>query len=195
MYKRQPASAPVPVQAPYIPFSAGNQQTTPSNDGGGGNAVFLDRHNIDCGNQPLNRLHYSRTGDNTFQYQFTCANGGQLGAVSQQATPFNDEGNGNTIYLDRHNADCGSGNVMTKLHLNRSGNGMYQWQFACAPNTQPQPLNCRQTSTGMNNDGGGNSIFLDRHDIQCNSNEALSQIHLQRNSAGNQYQFEYTCCS
>jgi hypothetical protein len=164
------------------------------NDDGGGNALYLDRHTMDCGNQALNELHYQRksTGGQ-FQIQYTCAGGGQLGSVTQKATPFNDEGSGNTIYLDRHNADCGTGSVMTKLHLNRSGQNTYQLQYGCAPSSHP--LTCRQVTTPFNDDGGGNSMFLDRHDIKCNANEALSQVHLNRNSAGNQYQFQYTCCS
>lgn len=195
-------AAPTVTAAPYIPFVAGTQTATNMNDDGGGNTIYLDRHTMDCGNKGLNQLYYQRKqGGCEFQYKYTCATGGSLGPVTQQATPFNDEGGGNSIFLDRHNPDCGNNNVMTKLHLQRSGNNTYQLQYACAPNTQPQQLNCRNVTTPFNDDGGGNSIYLDRHDIRCNSNEAIQQLRLVRggttdaNRNPNQYQYQYKCCS
>ena len=96
------------------------------------------------------------------------------------------------MFLDRHNAECDKGSVMTQLHLNNSG-GQWQWEYKCAPSERQ--LTYRTAATPMNADGGGNLYYLDRHDVLCNSNEALTQIKLARNSAGNQYQLQYTCAS
>lgn len=190
------SSSSQPDIGKYIPFVAGVQQTTPSNDGGGGNAIYLDRHDINCGNNGINRLYYKRTGDNTFQYQYNCTNGGVLDPnLIKTATPFNDEGGGNTIYLDRHNADCGDNKVMTRVHLNRDQAGKYQIEYNCATNKQSQKLKCRNVSTQMNDYGNGNSIYLDRHNIVCDNNEAISQLRLVRSADGLKYQYQYTCCS
>jgi len=55
-------------------------------------------------------------------------------------------------------------------------------------------LTCRDTATGWNAEGGGNAIFLDRHDVRCGGNEMLSQFQLQRNGRGS-YRYLYKCCS
>ena len=55
-------------------------------------------------------------------------------------------------------------------------------------------LTCRDTATGWNAEGGGNAIYLDRHDVRCGANEMLSQFQLQR-SGGGHWRYLYKCCS
>ena len=55
-------------------------------------------------------------------------------------------------------------------------------------------LSCRDTATGWNAEGGGNAVYLDRHDVRCGGNEMLSQFQLQRNGRGS-YRYLYKCCS
>jgi len=53
-------------------------------------------------------------------------------------------------------------------------------------------LQCRGTATPWNDDGGGHTKNLDRHDVGCNSNEILNRIRLVR--SGKQIRYDYTCC-
>jgi len=53
---------------------------------------------------------------------------------------------------------------------------------------------CRLVTTPMDLDGGGNAVYLDRQNLNCHADEAISQFHLARNADGNQYQYQYTCC-
>jgi hypothetical protein len=53
---------------------------------------------------------------------------------------------------------------------------------------------CRKATTPLNDEGGGNAVFLDRHNVQCHPDESLQQFHLVRSGKG-QYQYEYTCCT
>ena len=55
-------------------------------------------------------------------------------------------------------------------------------------------LQCRTTDTPWNDEGGGNAVFLDRHDVRCNSNELINQFRLIRNGRG-QYRYNFTCCA
>jgi len=188
-----PATPPPPQPPAYEPFSIGALKDTGFNDDGGGNAVYVDRHNIDCGVQGVQRLHYQRNPANQsqFRYDYTCANGGSLGAATPKNTGFNDEGGGNTIYLDRHNIDCGDNSVMSQLKLNRDGAGKFKYDYTCLSSNAP--LTCRDVTTPANDWGGGKSIFLDRHDLKCNDNEAMSQFHLTRPS-DNTIQYNFKCC-
>lgn len=59
-------------------------------------------------------------------------------------------------------------------------------------------LSCRNASTPWNYEGGGNAVYLDRHDVRCNPTELLSQFHLTRQQQpdGNIfYRYDYRCCS
>jgi len=191
------ASTPLTASTPsvdYVQFNSGTQTGTGANDWGGGNSIYLDRHNINCGNKPLNQLQFVRPAGDKIEWKYTCADGGKLGSNVSKSTPGSDWGGGNTIYLDRHDANCGDNNVMTQLQLVRPTGDQIQWKYTCAPNTQSKALSCRDLKTPANEDGGGNTIYFDRHNIKCNANEAISRIHLTRPS-GNQIQWEYTCCS
>lgn len=53
---------------------------------------------------------------------------------------------------------------------------------------------CRAVATPFDLDGGGNAVYLDRQNLSCRADEALSQFRLVRNGAGTQYQYQYTCC-
>ncbi len=52
---------------------------------------------------------------------------------------------------------------------------------------------CRAVTTALNDEGGGNAVYLDRHQLSCRADESLSQMHLVR-SGNNTYQYKYTCC-
>ena len=59
-------------------------------------------------------------------------------------------------------------------------------------------LACRNLYTPWNYEGGGNAIYLDRHDVKCDKNEVLSQFHLTRQAQedGNiYYRYDYKCCA
>ena len=187
----KPAPAKTNESTPaIISFKAGSQIFTPLNDGGGGNTAYLDRHDIDCNGKPLNELHY-KTGDGKIQYEYTCSSGGDLETAILKNTDWNDEGNGNAVFLDRHNIDCGINSVISQLKLVRDNTGKIQYQYKCLPSKHT--LICRQNTTPFNDEGGGNSTYLDRHDIKCNDDEDISQLKLVRNNNGN-YQYQYTCC-
>ena len=157
---------------------------------------------MDCGNDALNQFRLARNQptNDKIQMLYTCASGPALGTSVPKFTPLDikraagsSEPNGNTVYLDRHEAACPFQSVMTELKLNTNGD-KWQWAYKCAPSERV--LTYRDVATTMNDDGGGRSEFLDRHDVKCNSNEALTKIKLVRNyPTNNKYQFQYQCAS
>ncbi len=174
-----------------ISFTPDSYKTTGLNENGNGNSAFLDRHNIDCGDKGLNRMQLRNKG-NKMSYDYTCLYGGNLGQSQIKSTQLDNGSNGNTIFLDRHNIDCGNNAVLSQLKLNIVGvDQKYKYDYTCKAGTN---LKCRQLNTEYDSDGGGNSSFLDRHNIQCNPNEALSRLQLVRD-ATDKYRYDYTCCS
>ena len=111
-------------------------------------------------------------------------------------TWWNSSPNGTTpVYCnetDKKWPNCGAGNVLT------AKNDMKAWATMIDDThvkgcKGPQ---CRALTTPLNDEGGGNAVYLDRHNVSCRADEALSHFHLVRNWVGNQlqYQYEYTCC-
>jgi hypothetical protein len=100
------------------------------------------------------------------------------------ATGLNDPGGGNTIYLDRHNVDCGD-NGIKRFHLTRAGNGNFRYDYTCsAPYIDGQNMtsnvvkSAAWNSTGLNDQGGGANIYLDRHAVDCGEDGAITQFKL-----------------
>lgn len=181
------------MQLPFIvePWTC-EWKNTAWNDDGGGNSHFLDRHLLSCdeGNA-INYFHLERKG-NKYRYKYRCCNT-QLPCNSvKKSTEFDDDGNGNTIFLDRQNIDCDGQYINNfKLQRNNGGNKV-KFTYTCCE--MPEEKACVQERTPMNDDGGGNAIFLDRHEVKCKDNFALSQFKLSRGGGGKKYQYQYTCC-
>ena len=165
--------------------------STPWNDEGGGNVIFLDRHNVSCPSGPLNRLKLSRKGDNNFRYDYGCASSGITGDAINKNTDWNNEVN--TMSLKDHDIDCGESGVISQLRLVRDGKGKFRYDYKCLPSNSK--LTLRTDNTPFNSDGGGNSIFLDRHNIQCKPNEALNKLKLVTDNKEGKYKYDYTCAS
>ena len=101
-------------------------------------------------------------------------------------------GNWNSVYLDRQHVKCNKNadQPFSSLRLLGRGNQL-TYQYDCCRNSSP--VRCRNKYTGYNDDGRGNSVFLDRHNVQCNDNEFLTYLHLGRNPP--KIRYNYKCCS
>lgn len=53
---------------------------------------------------------------------------------------------------------------------------------------------CRDTATACQTQGGGEAVYLDRHDLNCNSTEYLKRVRLV-NCGGGNMRFDFTCCA
>lgn len=125
------------------------QQKTPMNDDGGGNVIYLDRHNVQCPvGSALQYFHLDRDGTGRMlQYTYSCVPSPYLGRCYQRQTPANDDGGGHAgkvdsaIYLDRHNVACKDGEVLTQFRLARAGSDASQimYQYTCCANDLPPP--------------------------------------------------------
>lgn len=168
-------------------------KNTPANDWGGGNSFYLDRHDVICDtNSALNEFHLTRPTPNQIQINYACNSASDIGTAIPNATAMNDDGGGNTIYFDRHDIICPDGQGIGRVHLKRSPPGKFQFQYDCRP--IPNLGNCVTKTTGTNDWGNGNAIYLDRHDVKCDANQVLKRLHLTRPTPTT-IKYEYTCCS
>ncbi len=172
------------------PFSKGDINQTPWNSEGGGQAIFLDRHDINCNNKPINRFKLVRKGDGNMAYEYNCSEGGILKSPTTYSNPPS-EANNNAVYLDRQPITCDKNSLLSRMQLVNSPDKTWKYNYNCV--MSEKELSCRDVSTPWNEEGGGNALYLDRHDVKCENDESLSSIALVRKGDGN-YRYNYKCC-
>ena len=122
---------------------------------------------------------------------------GESAPVEELNTPFNDDGGGNSIYLDRHFVECKGNTVLNSfryvLHPNYDkGTKLTRYEYICIDTGGPSFVQKRTTS--WQGGGGGNVFFLDRTNIRCENNEFLQSFRYVRNPHnGDEYRYEITC--
>ena len=81
--------------------------------------------------------------------------------------------------------------VLSQFRLVRPKENEIRYDYTCKKSNKP--LTCRDVTTPANDWGGGNSIFLDKHDVSCNENEVISKVQLNRPTDG-EISYKYKCC-
>jgi hypothetical protein len=167
-----------PVLYPY---------STPLNDNGDGNHVYLDRHDIKCPTgQSLNNFTLDTQGKK-MQYKYGCVSG-EIGDGVKKRTP--DNKSGGVRYLDRHNVDCGSDKYITQAKINRGSHSKWNYDYTCS--SSDIPLTCRNVVTAATARGGGTKYLGNQH-IKCNDDEGLSQFRM-LDTGGGKSKYTYRCC-
>jgi len=105
----------------------------------------------------------------------------------------------NTCYLYTGEMKPYIGNPTDDIHLTGCLHPGEKIELGCKLPSDPTSyqsndrLKCRTLNTPFNDEGGGNAVFLDRHNVNCEPDELLKQFHLIR-SGNNSYRYNYTCC-
>lgn len=179
------------ISSALVPWTC-EWKNTGWNADGNGKSYFLDRHSLACEEgKAINYFHLERNGGK-YRYKYRCCDTQSQCKNKLEKTPFTSDGNGNTIFLDRQNIDCNK-QFLSSFRMQRNGGGnRLRYSFTCCEMPAKERTTCDNFNTPMNDDGGGNAIFLDRHEVTCGDNSALSHFKLVR--GGNKYQYQYTCC-
>lgn len=163
-----------------------NKSYTPWNDESSSN-IILDRHNVTCNNKPITDFVLQRDNNGKMRYEYGCLNK-NVESTENKKTPPNDDGDGQSIYLDRHNVDC-QGKPITAFHLKRPSDNQINYEYTCGTN---ELSDIRELKTENNDWGDANTLFLDRHNLKCPENLVLSQFKLTR-PAEDKISYKYKC--
>ena len=168
---------------------------------GAGNVVYLDRHSVNCNNDGLRRFQlkndYTDDTNHTMAYEFGCLTGLGITETTEKETTLDIDGDPpHTVYLDRHTVDCGNKPITQfRLHRNSQAEGAdkIHYKYQCGDTTSNS---CRDVTTEYNDQGAGNVIYLDRHNVKCDEGEYLSKFRLDAddNDTTGKYRYEYKCC-
>ena len=116
------------LDAQAINFIPGATITSPGrlHIAGGDNLYILNKNGAVVGKEWGGNGNLSVQGDLTV--------GGTMSRPCvDKFTPWNDEGSGNAVFLDRHNVDCGT-DFLSRFQLQRSGGGQYRYNYRCCKN-------------------------------------------------------------
>ena len=167
---------------------------------GSGKVYYLDRHHVNCNNDGLRRFQLKTVNqpdgeNNTIAYEFGCLTGlGITETTGKETTADVDGDPPHTVYLDRHTVDCDNKPITQfRLHRNSDGDKIH-YKYSCG-NTIPSN-SCRDVTTEYNDQGAGNVIYLNRHNVKCDEGEYLSKFRLDAddNDTTGKYRYEYKCC-
>jgi hypothetical protein len=165
---------------------------TNADEDGGGNVVYLDRQHVNCGNDAITRFQLTRAGANTINYRVHCMEGVDSGKSNWKYTTADEDGGGDVRYLDRHKVDCGD-KAISDFWLKNQGDGTMKYAFKCSDLVHDNNM-CYETITPFDEDGDGNMVYLDRHNVECGEGYALTSFGLERNSNDNRITYRYNCC-
>jgi hypothetical protein len=126
------------IRYDYKCISGGNTNSTLSkntdfNDvGWSNNVVYLDRHNVNCEDNPISQFKLNRnsSGDK-IRYDYKCMYSNKPVSCRNVTTTKNDVGNGNLVYLDRHDVKCNDDELISSFKLTRPDSSTISYDYKC----------------------------------------------------------------
>lgn len=176
-----------------------NESTKP-NDWGNGSIFYLDRHDVNCGeNRVLHGFHLIRPRPNQLAYEFSCLkvnNKHDNSIASKEKTKYDETANNDrssTNYLDRHNIVCKPNHAIQEFKLIRDGRKIAYSYKCLAVKVSDCKSESTQESYGHN---VFETIYLDRQRLIAGENRVLTQFKLNSRYEGNKvfYKYSYTSC-
>jgi hypothetical protein len=150
----------------------------------------LTKHRVDCKKDGIKSFILTAPTKDTIDYKYTCLDGISSNPGAYKYTTTQTDGGGNTIYLDRHNVNCGSYPI-TDFKLTKPADDTIRYEYRCS--SRKAGGDCRNVTTAWDTESK-DTIYLDRHDVKCNANESLTRFQLKRDGNG-KFRYEYKCCA
>lgn len=163
-----------------------------------GKTKELFHHNIECPeNKILKQYKLIREWDENpprLYYQYECIDNPSLNnEFINKQTELNDYGDGQHIYLDRHNIECPPTHALSRIHLTGQiydDPKQIRYNYRC---TDANITKLTEHHTDYNGDGNTDLCF-NRHDVKCPGNSALNSVRLSREpSSYEKFRFDYKC--
>ncbi len=169
--------------------------------GGGWRTNYLDRQPVQCGpKQMLTGFKLETNNNGNARYKYKCCpledeNNTLNITKMDKATPWNDAGGWNQIYLDRHYLDCRNESAMNgfRLQAKYRPDGI-RYNYSCLKTDTPDNLKwtCNNMTTDWKPERNGFNI-LENHDVSCPDGEAISDYRYYRDGMGYS-KLTYKCC-
>jgi hypothetical protein len=175
----------------YTTYSSKN---TGSNHGKTGQLIYLDRHNINCGNDAIRYFKMTRPSSNNIRYSYRCQQTESAGArVINSYTASTSKFYGPKVhYIDRQPwTGCNSGYALTQFKAVNKGSNNIRYDYTCKQYDGYMD-NCSDKTTGKSNIANQYIYYLDRFALDC-GNKVMTGF--QARGAGGTVYYKYSCCT
>jgi hypothetical protein len=163
--------------------------------------TYLSQHKMKCSTgRVLSGFHLETSGD-MIRYAYTCC---MLMVTPGQCQPkemksnYAFDGKGDTLFLNRHYAFCGSFGFITSYGVETDKtDAKVRYRYNCCeltPEKWRQRMDCYYDNTDYTTDGEGKNFYLTRQKVTCKKGYALSFFKLHRNFEYDSYRYRYKCC-
>lgn len=134
---------------------------------------YLDRHKVDCGNGYLRQFQIA----GSIRYSYYCMNPMEATRRVARRTPLKRGGNDGVNYLDRADLKCRSNELMSMFRMRTQGwfSRDFYYDYTCI-RPKADKLICHDKNTNWNT--YDSLVYLDRHNVNCPSNQAIQQFKL-----------------
>ncbi len=97
-------------------------------------AFALGDHSLICDNGSVMTGFQMEANADAIRYNYKCAPQTKPLTCRRRSTPPNDSGQGDMVYLDRHNIQCGEDEVLSFLKLVNDSSDKYHFEYSCCRN-------------------------------------------------------------
>ena len=169
---------------------------TDPQDSMNGNSAALTKHTVDCsaaggfgtGNLSGFALQLDGAGASS-HYDFTCCSGKGTGVDCRKDSTSYGPATGDVDDLLAHSVECRADEALSKFKLSKGARGA-RYKYSCC--SAPGMNTCRQVTTKLSSDEGGDARGLSEHRLTCKEGELLRSFRLMQDPSGSQY--VYSCC-
>lgn len=145
---------------------------------------------VDCKGRPLTNMQYQVDGwgtDNAqLRYGYGCADVDPQTATPMLTNYFNAEKSLTTDFAGVK-LDCNGAPIGSVKYILEGDRGRFAYD--CLGGYLGE---VKKFSTPLNESGGGQNIYLNRHNIKCPENQALGSV-MFKTGADGKIQYDYTC--
>jgi hypothetical protein len=166
---------------------------TGGNWGRTGQLIYLDRHNVNCGNDAIRYFRMSRPSSSNIRYDIACQRTSSNGArVLESYNGATGSFYGPRVhYIDRQPwTGCRDGFALTHFRARNRGGDHIDYEYTCRRYDGYMNA-CENKRTGSSNIGNQDIYFLDRFGLDC-GNKVMTGFHA-RGAHGTIY-YDYRCC-
>lgn len=171
---------------------------TKADDRGEGKVQYLDRHEIDCGqDKVVSYFKLERPSFDSVYYQYSCNAIRTPGKQTEYATAWDVyEDDKGTNFLDRHKVKCPHGEALSKIHAEVGpSDKLLRYSYVC---TTARLCDCKNLTTKLIYGGRHEKFplqYLDKHALGNETSMSAALTYFKLNvTPGGDFQYEYTLC-
>ena len=171
--------------------------------------MYLDRHDVNCGNKLLKGFQLQRRRNGNIRYIYTCCQPHKdiCAMTHYKYTGYTDAGRSNGVFLDRQHVSCGKHSYMTSFKLEYLHKQAWSWnrlrqkdhlryRFKCCnlrSRAHQHRTRCYWRHTHSARDHGGRIENLRHLNVYCHLRYFLNDFRLKRRGHHHWF-YRYRCC-